>query len=320
MKFHLKRIAILFLFVMFGVLPSGFAAQDQLDQELEDEAEIKNTLSSNAEIASGYSAIDLGLSGDKKVEDGRLGFSSYSFSIGSSQSKSTDSVTNETTITRTRTLFGLLGISYGEAVDLSADLRSTASAQTKFEQTEYNGNLTYNFRWGSSEHPRKISIGFSGGESQIKQKVSFTILNTTVNKDLDIRGRQVGGSISFSLVDWASLSVSGQSYSYSKSKEDLQAAYKNRFLNNYASTVTSTIGGLPETSAQLRLSLFPIDRWQLDLESSTTKTLVDEQVEKTGRAEVIFSFGDKSLGIGVLRGESQSSVDTSLVASFSMEI
>ena len=271
------------------------------------------TLFLETEAGSGYGAGHLGVEWNKTKDFENLYLVSASASAGGSQSRVEDSNGNITTI-KTQDADAGLGVGFNDMFELHLSGFTTRTPEVKYQQTGSLVELSFRHTFkavekitldgeGEENFAPGFSVGIGSGSSHIRQTVSFTILNTTVERDIDLDQKEVSGFISLSPLAWLRLRLSGSNYSYSKSKSDLQTAFANRFLNYYTTDLVSTIAGLPENTVALQGIFVLNPDWDFELKGSNTKMIVDDSISRRGRVLVTRYYNEWSFAGGVSRSE-----------------
>ncbi len=289
------------------------------------------TLFLETEVGSGFGAGHLGMEWSKQKDFEDLYLLDANVSAGGSQSKSENTSTGEITVYKNQDVDAGFGIGFREMIEIHISGYSTKSPEAKFSQSGSSAELSFHYKLNSEtdsdlslesndeKFSPSFSLGIGTGSSRIRQTISFTILNTLIERDIDFDQREVSGFVSVRPMEWLKLRLSGSSYSYSKTKEELQTAFNNRFLNYYSSDLVSTIGGLPESSVSLQ-GIFSINE-DLDLEvrGASTKLIVDDSISKRGRVVMTKYFDTWSAGLGLSRSETAQSKEFTGLGNFSYD-
>jgi hypothetical protein len=278
-----------------------------------------STLFLETEIASGYRAGHFGIEWTKQKDLYGFYLLDANSTVGGSQSKSTDSSSGETTVYRTQDLDAGLGFGFQDMFELHISGFNTKTPETKFSQSGTMVELSFRSDPASSQESAKeldsetekftpsFSVGLGSGNARIKQTLEFTVFNRLIERDIEFDQKEFRGFISFIPVDWLKLKISGSSFAYSESKEDLQTAFNNFFLNYYMTDLVSTISGLPESSVSLQ-GVFKINtEFDLEIKGSSTKLIVDDSISRRGRILITKYFEQWTLAAGFSRSETNQS-------------
>lgn len=268
-----------------------------------------------SEIGQGYFGSNFGLSQSLDTYDNQLYLSQWNISAGANQSKYEDSTTGELFITRGRQGSLGAGLGYDNNWNLDLSLYSSSTSETNYSE---NGS----FLQGSyvkrnmvqSDHEFGFGFGLGVGSSKIGQKISFKIGQFNINRDVELEKSEKSVFVSISAFSSLFLKMEYQTYSYSRSKSDLQTAYRNRFLNYYTSDLINSIGGLPDYSASLFLNWAYSELWDFSMSARKTHLIVDDSEAKRYQAYADRFFDNWSAGIGFSRSETSQSYEGSFLA------
>lgn len=265
------------------------------------------------EAGSGYGAAHVGIEWSKKDDLQGFYFGNASAFAGGSQSKIEDTTTGNVTTIKTQDADLGIGFGYNQILELQLSGYTSRTPETKYQQSGSKFELSFRHQFsGSSElsleeieekFQPSFAVGVGSGSSRIRQTVSFTILNTPIERDIDLDQKEISGFVTAQFVEWLRLRISGSTYSYSKSKSDLQTAFNNRFLNYYTTDLVSTIAGLPESSVSLQGIFLLNSDWDLEVRGTSTKMIVDDSIARRGRVLATRYWKDWSFAGGLSRSE-----------------
>ncbi len=213
-----------------------------------------------------------------------------------------NSTTGEVSSIKTRVGNAGVRFQFGESWNLNLSASSTETPETYYKETGPLGNLTYkiNGNW---------KIGLKAGSSAIEQKYYITILNRTFERSILIDKQYSGLLLKFTLPELFAITLSGANYKYSKTKEEIQSAYQNQFLNNYATELVSSISGLPESTSSLDFVFFASD--SIDLGFFAQSTVLMSDGSRANRYEVSFNKYLKKYSLGGGIGATKTDSSTS---------
>lgn len=267
------------------------------------------SVQSDSEIASGYASQHFEAHGPGMTPEG-LHFSGWNISAGGSRSKEENSATGEITYTNSRDFSAGLDFGYTQTFLLSLSLDSTRTSENEYSQTTSGAAVSYH-----SEPAEGWAWNAGAGHYQgdIKQHLSFQILNTRIERDVSLNQRETQVLLGVSPMPSLSLQLRASAFSYSKSKQDLQTAFQNRFLNTYTTDLISSISGLPESQFKLNAIYQLQDTWDLSLSSTQTKRIVDDSTSRRGEIIASHDIKDWRLGAGVARSQNDNLTDWSAI-------
>ena len=267
----------------------------------------------DSEIGKGYFGTHWGLSQSFPQEENRFTFSQWNASVGGNQSKYEDSTTGEVFTTRGRQGSIGAGVNYDKKWNLDLSLFGTNTPETNYGESGSYLQGSYSLR-NINENDFGFSVGLGVGNSKIGQKISFKIGSFTVNRDVELEKSEKSFFLSVSAFPWLTMKLDYQTYSYSRSKADLQAVYGSRFLNYYSSDLVNSIGGLPEYSGSVSLISALNDLWDLSFSARKTHLIVDDSDSKRYQVYVDRYFEAWTAGLGFSRSETTQSTEGSLLA------
>lgn len=264
-------------------------------------------VSLDAESGVGFSSLNLALDASRgRARPNEIWLSRYGVYAGGTQSKSEDATTNQSTTYRSQDVGGSLGVNLGPAWSLTGSLFSTRTPETSYAQA--GGGIDLAFTWRASVDETVgfspyLSLSVGRSSSNIRQSFQFTVLGFTSGRDLELQ--QQSTSIGFSAMpaEWINLGVSLTRTTYDRPTEELRAAFNNRFLVGSASSVVSTIGGLPESNLSGNLGFYFLDDWELEILRSTTRLLIDGSANHMTQLTGYYNWGDWRFGLGAARNE-----------------
>jgi hypothetical protein len=262
---------------------------------------------SDSELSPGYTAQHFDLSHSILPIDS-FHFGGWNLSAGGSRTKYEDTSTGEISYANSRDFSAALDLGYSTDWLFSISADTSKATETQFTQTTKGANLTYSYTYGDGG---SFSVGAGYYEGQIKQQISFVILNRTVEREVSLDQKESEISLSWSPAKTLSISLRASGYTYSKSKQDLQTAFQNRFLNTFTTDLISSISGLPESQVKLGINYQLNEDWDLAANTSQTKRIVDETLSRRSELLATTYVNAWMIGGGFSRLQSEGMADTS---------
>ena len=240
------------------------------------------TLRADSEFGSKYRALRIeGRAAEMKPESWH--FAGLGLTAGSAVSKNENKTTGEITENTTREFSGNLAAGYNKEWLLTLSYDWSHTPDTEFKQNMTGIQLTYTHPYGDGQ---SWGLGFGNYQGKIEHHLSFKILNTTITRDVSLDQKENQITLSFTPIRELSFLLQASSFSYSKSKQDLQTAFANRFLNTYTSDLVNSIGGLPESSAKISATYLLNEDWDFNAIFSQSKLIVDDSSLKRSELTV----------------------------------
>jgi hypothetical protein len=281
-------------------------------------------LNLDTEANRSFSAVSLGLdwqpSIDKQADSEKeelefplIQLKGFSLSGGGDQQKVEDSTTGEVTTYRSRS--GSVGVRFqlGESWFLNLSGSATETPETYYKESGPQGSLQYKIN-------SNFRLGVRSGSALIEQKYSIEILNRIYERSLSLNQNYNGLIFKYTLPEVFSITLSGTQYKYSKSKEELQTAYQNQFLNNFVSEVVSSISGLPESSAAIDVMYFMTEDIDLGLYYQNSVLIVDSSRSQRGELTLTKYFDRISIGAGLGSQKTTSTSSNSVIFNLGFEL
>lgn len=277
------------------------------------EAFARDKLTFDLEAGRGYSSELVGYSWFRPSEkEAVFQVNSFDFAVGANQSKSENATTGETTVSRGREFSAGIGLDSDGPWRFDFSLQSSSTPETKYSQIGADIKVIYEASvW---------NFGFGAGGAKIRQPISVTVLGTNVSRDAELDQRNFRCTMGVAAADFLKLKVDFRLYSYSRSKEELQAAYASRFLNYTTSDFVSNIGGLPESTIAFNGILILGDEWDLDIYFQTRRLIVDDSLAKKNQLILTHYLERWSTGVGLSHSETSQVTDNTVLLSLGLEI
>lgn len=245
-------------------------------------------------------------------------FSKWDFFAGATDSSVEDPSAASSTTQKTRD-FGLgIGFSSFSQWDYDLSLHSSRTPETKYSESGGLIGISFKFNLGADsadsvklnekksildeflsepDFRPKVKVGLKLGSTSIRQDFTITILNRSFDREGKLEQKSLGAFVQIDPWEWLSMRLTGTSFSYSRSKEDLQAAYNSAALNFLAEGAVNTIGGLPASNGSLRFLFFLGEQFDIELNGTKTKYLVSSDESNTGL--ILVSWHGQRLGAGI---------------------
>lgn len=204
-----------------------------------------------------------------------------------------------------------VGIRIGKSIKVDGSIFGGATPETNF--THGGGALDFSYDFSS-----RFTVGIGLGGGKIRQNLVFPILG--IEREVELDQREQRAFANLAPADWLLIKLDLRRYEYSKSNEDIRRAFQRRLLNTYATELISSVASLPEYSGALEFVILIGESWDLDIYSQATQILVEEN--KSNRTELVLTrhFPKWSLGGGVSRNKTPTTLDGALLLNLSFEI
>ncbi len=265
------------------------------------------SVKSSSELSSAYAAQHFETAGDGSTSDS-FHFAGWDFSAGGARTKNQSSA-GEETISNSRDASG--AVDFGYAKEWTFTLSGDTNHATETEYTQNSAGLGFSYRHALDEN-RSFNFGLGTYRGNIKQHLSFVILNTHIERDVTLDQKETQISVGFAPAKSLSLRLQASLFTYNKSKQDLQTAFQNRFLNNNASDLITSIAGLPESVFKLSGTYQLNSDIDLNLSTSQTKHIVDDSTSRRSELTGAYYWQSWLLGGGI--GRQQTEATTELTA------
>lgn len=268
-------------------------------------------LNLDSEVAKGYAAFGATFNSLLETDSSFVSFSQWNLSAHRSQSKLKDESLDEVITYHGTDGSAGIGLLWGSKLNSDFSIFSNSTSETQYRQA----GLAIDLSLPLSE---EWAVGMGYGNSGIRQKFSFLILNQNISRELELEQKEWNFLARYTHAKWLTVSVKGRSYSYSRSKTELQAAYSNRFLNYYVTDLISSISGLPQSSVSLSFLAILNTQWEMEAIFQRTHLIVDDSESKKNQLLAAYYFDNAvlsnlSLGFGVSQSETVSTKDNSLL-------
>ena len=276
------------------------------------------SLLQDAEFGAGFNSLNFELDYTSLLEkDVGFYFAQGNLSAGGSQSKSEDTTTGTVTTYRSQAFAGGIGFGYSSAWNLDFSGYSSKTPETTYAQVGSNLDLSFSHLFMTtspdSDFAPRLTLGVGHGRANIEQNLSFKILNFSVHRNVELDQRKTSAYLSYTPLQWLKIKLAGTRYLYSRSKADLQTAFRNRFLNYYTSDLVSTIGGLPENAASLKVTFYLSPSWDLEVMAANTHFIVDDSTSRRTHLIISRTWEAWLTGIGISKYETFQDQDTSIL-------
>jgi hypothetical protein len=262
---------------------------------------------SSTELGSQYTSQHIEAESKGRHSEGPH-FAGWSLSGGGSKSKDENATTGATTTVNSRDFSGDVDFGFSKEWLLSLSYDSTHSNETEYTQNTIGADISY------ANDPPEDGIGWNLGfgfyQGDIKQKFTIQILNRDVEREVTLSQKETQFSAGGSPIAKLSFQFRASSFTYSKSKQDLQTAFQNRFLNAHASDLISSIAGLPDSRLKLSIVYQLSENWDASVSGSQTKLIVDDSLSKRSELSATCYLKNWRLGGGVANSQSPTLSET----------
>ncbi|MGZ5280103.1 MAG: hypothetical protein ACXWC9_09185 [Pseudobdellovibrionaceae bacterium] len=276
LKFQIK-----ILFLLFPLLGHGY------------------TIRSDSEISSGYVSQHFQVRGEGFPSES-YHFASWSLGVGGARSQ-IENTSGEVTESNSRDFSVGADFGYSKSWFLALSADSNKAFETEYTHSTAGIQLSYTHPY---KNDQSWSAGIGASQGSIKQHLSAQILNTRFGRDVNLDQNESHFFIGWSPMAELFMQIRTSFFSYSRSKQELNAAFQSPFLNTFTSELVSSIGGLPESQLQARVTYQLDPDWDLSFNTSQTKHIVDDSLSR--RSEITGTYYVKAWLFEAGLGRSQS--------------
>ena len=298
----MKALSIFFFFTFFFLL----ALSPAHAQEQQQKPNFLKTLGLQAEAGREYGNLYGTFEGSKIDPKNSFYFSFWALSLGAEQTRTGDIVTGRTISNQSRESYISLGVSSKAEWDLLIVRENTDSKETDFSQIENALQLSHHFLSESGDQFAVLDLLY--GKSTIRQTFFFDIPGSPSEEKAELDQQKFSAALAFRANPQLNLRFSGTGYTYSKSKDELQAAYSSTYVNDNVSEFVATISDLPEHEFEVGMSYTFLPQRELIFNFENKHLIVDDSDSKTLEILVSRSFSDWQLTGGPVLNRSASSL------------
>jgi len=263
---------------------------------------------SSTEIGSQFTGQHFEVQGKGSKPEGPH-FAGWSLSAGGSKSKDENATTGEISYVNSRDFSGDIDFGYSKEWLLALSVDSTRSTETEFSQSTLGADISYANDPGEDGIGWNLGFGYFNGD--IKQKFTVQILNRNIEREVTLSQKESQLSAGISPIAKLSLQLRASSFTYNKSKQDLQTAFQNRFLNAHVSDLISSIASLPDSRLKVSAVYQLSEDWDLSASTSQTKLIVDDSISRRNELSATYYMKSWRIGGGVASSQSPTLSETS---------
>jgi len=264
------------------------------------------TIRSDSEVSAGYVSQHFQVRGEGFPSES-FHFAGWSLGAGGARSKNEDG-SGDVTESNSRDFALGADFGYSKSWFLALTADSNKATETEYSQSTAGAQLSYTHQL---ENDRSWSVGIGASQGSIKQHISVQILNTRFGRDVHLDQNEAHFFVGWSPMKDLLLQLRASSFSYSRSKQELQTAFQSPFLNTFTSDLVSSIGGLPESQLQARATYQLNSEWDLTVITSQTKRIVDNSLSRRGEITGTYYMEAWLLEAGLGRSQSENTTELS---------